>query len=415
MGSPDSTSARFVRMCLLFALVIYGFGFWVNRALAFTDFRVLHLGGRLVNDGKAETAYDPDAFLAEAANDQYLADTARELDVFISPPPFALFIRPFAALPSQTALMLWMAVGVIGIFAAVRLLRLPWWSAIAALIMPFGIANIHHAQTGFLAIVWVAAIHRLSVDDRPVAAGLVAGLAVLKPTLLLGVAVWWLLDWRRWYPALAAALAVGSSIVALTVIGGFEQWRLFFGALDARSALEQEVIANQPTLAEVVNRAVGTEIGSHPISLLAYVGLGTIAMFFALRRWRQNTAALSGFAMLLSILISPHLLIYDTGLLLVPFAVLFSAGVAVVTIERMTMIYVTTSLMTILSVGWLSSLNGWTVPGTLGVVLITGLWIRAIDRTAMNAPGVNGTVDTPHDGELVEPGATEGGQASLAA
>ena len=408
MGSADSTSARVLRMCLLFALVIYGFGFWVNRALAFTDFRVLHLAGRLLNDGKAETAYDPAAFLAEAANDPYLAETARELDVFISPPPFGLFIRPFALLPSQAALVVWLAVGVLGIVGAVRLLRLPWWSSIVALIMPFGIANIYHAQTGFLAVLWVAAIHRLSVDDRPVAAGLVAGLAVLKPTLLLGVALWWLLDWRRWYPALSAALAMGTAIVGATVLAGFEQWRLFFGALDARSALDQDVMANQPTIGEVMNRAFGTDIGSHPIALVAYVTIGALAMFVAMRRWHDNTAALSGFAMLLSVLISPHMLIYDTGVLLVPVAVLFSAGAAIVTIERLTMVYVVTSLTTILSIGWLGTLNGWTIPGTFGVVFLAGLWVRAIDRTSTHADDASGL-------ELVEPGTVDGGQSPLAA
>ena len=382
MGSPDSTSARFVRMCLLFALVIYGFGFWVNRALAFTDFRVLHLAGRLVNDGRAEVAYDPSAFLSEAANDPYLSETARELDVFISPPPFALAIRPFAWLPSQVALGLWMAIGVVAVFAAMRLVRLPWWSAIPALAMPFGIANIYHAQTGFLAVLWVAAIHRLNVDDRPAAAGAIAGLAVLKPTLLLGVAVWWLLDWRRWYPALGSALAVGTAIVAATVLGGFEQWRLFLGALDARAALDQEVIANQPTIAEAVNRAFGTQIGSHPIALIGYVAIGAVAMFFALRRWRDNTAVLSGFAMLLSVLISPHLLIYDTGILIVPLAVLITMGVRATTIERVTGIYIVSSLMTILSIGWLGDLNGWTVPGTIGLIMIAAVWARAVDSAA---------------------------------
>ncbi len=409
MGSPDSTSARVLRMCLLFGLLVYGFGFWVNRALAFTDFRVLHLAGRLVNDGRAETAYDPTAFLSEASADPYLAETARELDVFISPPPFALFIRPFALLPSQTALALWLALGVLGVVGAVRVLRLPWWSAIVALIMPFGIANIYHAQTGFLAVLWVAAIHRLSVDDRPVAAGIVAGLAVLKPTLLLGVAVWWLLDWRRWYPALSAALAMGTAIVAATVVGGFEQWRLFFGALDARAALEQEVIANQPTLAEVVNRAVGTDIGSHPIALIVYVAIGALAMFVAIRRWHDNTAALSGFAMLLSVLISPHMLIYDTGVLLVPVAVLFSAGAAIVTIERLTMVYVVTSLMTILSIGWLGTLNDWTIPGTFGVVAVAGLWVRAMAQLSIRAD------NAPSNGDVVIEHNVDDGQSPLAA
>lgn len=383
MSATDSLKGRFIRIALIVSTLIYGFGFWVNRDRAFTDFRVLHLGSDLIAAGRANEAYDAATFSALAADHPQLGASARELDVFISPPPFAIAMRPLSVLSSNDALLLWMALGVLGLVGAVRLLRLPWWSSIIALVaLPFGVANIYHAQTGFLAVLWVAAIHRLSVDDRPVAAGVVAGLAVLKPTLLLGVALWWLLDWRRWYPALLSAFGVGSAIVLATVVGGFEQWRLFFDALAFRASLDQEVVTNQPTIGEAVSRVAGTGIGAHPLAQLMYVAVGGVAMLVALRRWRGDTAVLSGFAMLVSILISPHMLIYDTGLVIVPAAVLLTRGIAVDAMERWTLIYTFSSLITIMSIGWLQVLNDWVMPGTVGVIMLSVMWAKLIDADA---------------------------------
>ena len=395
MESSESTGTRFARVMLLFALVVYGFGFWVNRARAFTDFRVLHLGGRLVNEGRADVAYDSVAFAEEQALDPLLAETAGELDVFISAPPFALAIRPLSLLESQLALGVFMALGVFALIAAVKLLRLPWWSTIVALVMPFGIAQIYHAQTGFLAIVWAAAIHRLAVDDRRIAAGAVAGLAVLKPTLLLGVAIWWLLDWRRWNRALGSAFAVGTSIAAVTLIDGFEQWRLFLTALSGYGVDEQTIAFNQPTLIELVSRVAGTNVGTHPLTLLVVLALGGAAMRAAIRRWSGDTAALSGLAMIVSVLVSPHLLIYDTGLLLISAAVLVNRNVDLRSIERITHIYVWTSLITIMSIGWLETLNSRTMPATIGLLAITMLWVRTVDSSIRSQPG-HGDVSTLH-------------------
>lgn len=166
MPVADSLGARLIRIFMLLCGLIYAYGFWVNRSLAFTDFRVLHLGAGLINDGRTDEAYDADAFTAAAAAHPELGSTARELDVFISTPPFAMAMQPFAWLSSNTALVVWMVLGVAAVFAAVKVLRLPAWAGLIALVMPLGVANIYHAQTGFLALLWAAVIHRLCVDGK---------------------------------------------------------------------------------------------------------------------------------------------------------------------------------------------------------------------------------------------------------
>lgn len=394
MPVADSLGTRLIRIFMLLCGLIYAYGFWVNRSLAFTDFRVLHLGAGLINDGRTDEAYDADAFTAAAAAHPELGSTARELDVFISTPPFAMAMQPFAWLSSNTALVVWMVLGVAAVFAAVKVLRLPAWAGLIALVMPLGVANIYHAQTGFLALLWAAVIHRLCVDGKTVPAGLVAGLAVLKPTLLLGVALWWLLDWRRWYLALLSAFAVGTALMIPTVIGGLDWWRSFFGALDQRAELDLEVVANQPTLAELVNRLVGVDVGSHPVALVIYVLVGAAVMHLALRRWPDRVELLSGAAVIISVLISPHLLIYDTPLVVVPFAVAVRAGVSLNTLEQLAAVYIVSSLMTIVSFSPFGTINAYVVPGTIGMLIAGVVWFQALDSSHDDIDGL--TPDITH-------------------
>ena len=374
----DVLRARLIHIAIAVSLGIHAFGFWVNRDRAFTDFRVLHLGGRLLNAGRGAEAYDPDRFLEIASTDPELAQSVRELDVFISIPTFAWLIRPFALLPSNVALVLWLTLSALALVGAVKLLRLPWWTSLIALVMPFGVGHIYHAQTGFFALLWAAAIHRLCVDDRKLEAGALAGLAVLKPTLLLGIALWWLVDWRRWWGSLAAAAAVGTALVVPTVIAGFDHWRNFLDALSKRAALDQEVIANQPTIGEAISRTFGTDIGGGWPAILGVLAAGLIVMFFVRRRWPERTDILAGFAIALSVVVSPHHLLYDNAILLIPFAVAAHAQTSRRSLEGMVALYGTTSLLMIWAPGRLADLTKWTAPSTLGLLAAGALWLHSL-------------------------------------
>ena len=122
-------------------------------------------------------------------------------------------MRPLSALSFNVAIVVWMVLGLASLVLAVRLLDLPLWVAPIAACMPFGISNLYHGQTGFFAVLLAATVHRLCVSDKKVWAGVVAGVVIIKPTLLLGVALWWLLDWKRWYPAMLAAVPSAGVLV----------------------------------------------------------------------------------------------------------------------------------------------------------------------------------------------------------
>jgi len=379
--------ARMVRIVIALSVAMYLMALWVNRGKAFRDFTVLHYGAGLVGDDRAAVAYDSESFIAEAATRPELADSIGGVDVFLSTPTFALAMRPIAALPLNVAIATWIALGVLAVFAAVRLLRLPAWAGLIAMLVPFGLANNYHAQTGFMALIWAAGIHRLVLEDKIVPAGLLAGLAVLKPPLLLGVAIWWLLDWRRWYPALLSAAAVGTAIVAPTVMGGFETWRLFLEANSARADLGLQVVANQPTISELVNRLSDTATSVHPVAILAYLAVGAVIMREVLRRWPDRRDVISGSAMIVSMLISPHLLVYDTSFVLIAFAVAVHAGVSTNRRELLIAIYVVAGLMSLLSSEPFGTINEYVSPATIGMMIAGAAWLSFVtdDRTATAA------------------------------
>ena len=386
-----------VTVVTVLAASLCGMILWRDRANSFGDFSIFHLGSRLVRDGRAADAYDPEGFNRAWAQDPDLLGEPGELAVFISTPPFALAMRPLTYLSVDAAALVWLALGLVAFVVAIRLLGLPWWVNIIGLLSPIGLFNLKIAQTGYFALLWAAILYRLCAQDRYVAAGVVAGLAVLKPTLLLGIALWWILDWRTWHKALLAAAATGTAIVLSTLIAGIDQWRSFLDALGALGALEGEVQFAQPTILEAVTRAFGDDVSGHPLALASYVVIGLLLMRTAIRRWPSQHGVLAGAAIIVSILISPHLLIYDTTMLLVPFAIAVHHGVSTERLQLLVGITFVTAVLTVVWIAPLAPIQEWTSLATLGLIAVSALWSRWLGEPL-----------TPITNEIVRPSLVDG-------
>jgi len=79
-----------------------------------------------------------------------------------------------------------------------------------------------------------------------------------------------------------------------------------------------------------------------------------------------------------TILASPHMSDYDSGLILVPLAVAISVGVRTDRTEVLVGIYTMSSLLTIMSLGPFASINNRIAPGAVGMLVLCGLWLRII-------------------------------------
>ena len=162
--------------------------------------------------------------------------------------------------------------------------------------------------------------------ERRWLAGLVCSLVLYKPQLALGVGFLWLLEWRRDWKALAG-LAVGGALLA----------GLSFGLLPESSRLYMELsrkvlpsIARQegfPLWHAHTPRAFwlllmpGIPAMSEALALLS-TGTGIVVFILFWRKMRGEPALLFAGAICLTLWVTPHAMIYDWTILLIP-AVLF--------------------------------------------------------------------------------------------
>jgi glycosyl transferase family 87 len=143
---------------------------------------------------------------------------------FVSPPPFAWMVLPLSVFGAAGATYLWLALSLSALVAA-------WWLA-APGVMPFRVLWLLGALAWYpllyglslaqpdLVILGLAAIAwRLAEANRPYVAGVVLGLSVIKPQLLLIMPLVLLAAGRWKIVAAWAATALVLAAASLAVIG----------------------------------------------------------------------------------------------------------------------------------------------------------------------------------------------------
>jgi hypothetical protein len=148
---------------------------------------------------------------------------------FMYPPTFIALIAPLALFPYLLSWLLWLGVTALPYLAAMRSILpgpLAWPVALAA---PPVFYNLKYGQTGFLSAGLIGlGLHLLW--RRPLWAGLLIGLASVKPNLgvLIPLA---LLAGGHWRAFAAATLTVLAGIGASLLAYGAEPWFAFIGTL----------------------------------------------------------------------------------------------------------------------------------------------------------------------------------------
>jgi len=196
-----------------------------------------------------------------------------------------------------------------------------WWFGWALTWFPV-FASISFGQNSLLSLGILSLTYFLWYRDRRWLAGLVCSLVLYKPQLALGVGFLWILEWRRDWQALLG-LAFGGALLAglsfglmpeaskvymnlshnwlpgILRQGGFPIWqahtpRAFFLLL----------MPGQPSLGEA-------------LALLSTV-MGIVVYLFYWRRLRCEPALLFAGAICLTLWITPHAMIYDWTIFLIP-------------------------------------------------------------------------------------------------
>ena len=187
------------------------------------DFANVYTSGNLMLEGRLDILYDLKSY--SAYQDALFQGGLRNHN-YSYPPPTLLYTWAFGLLPYPLALVSWLLLTG-GAFAAaarpyLRDAGLPSWLALVA---PATLLNVWAGHYGLLiGALWLGAFHLL--PRRPVVAGILIGLMLVKPHLAVLAPL--ILARRGEWKAFAAAGATAAALVAVSaLVFGPELWRTY--------------------------------------------------------------------------------------------------------------------------------------------------------------------------------------------
>ena len=289
------------------------------------DFSQFYAAGITVREGNSELLYDIE-YQYELEKD-ILGPPFAGFHAFLTPPFHAWIYVPFTYLPYELAVAAWSVVGLIGLWFALRMARLdprrvmPW----ALTFFPV-FAAISFGQQTLLSMVILAGTYALWRNRRLVLAGLTLSLILYKPQLALGLLVLWGLEWRRDWRALAGFAAGGASLAAFCFLAMPEASRAYIGF--SRDVLPELMTFSNPSVWHMHTLRSFFELllGLGPLATGLAVGTGlaaTAAFIVFWRAYRDRPSMLFAGAMVLTFLITPHALVYEWAILVLPAGILW--------------------------------------------------------------------------------------------
>ncbi len=291
-----------------------------------TDYLQFYAAGTTLRIGESARLYD-------IAYQSWLEQTLigpqlQAYHAFITPPFLAWLFVPLSILPYLASFIVWsvlslgmlrLGMGWLGASPGRRfgwaLTWLPVFSAIS-----FG-------QNSLLSFFLLALVYFLWLKGYRWSAGLICSLLMYKPQLVLGVGLLWLLEWRRDWRSLAGLTAGSAILVALcfallpeasrayldfswTVLPDLPNWKEFpLWHLHTIRGFGRLLLPGLPALAD-------------GLTFLANL-VGVAGFVLLWRRLRGDLSLLFAAAVILSVWITPHAMIYDWAILLIPAVLLW--------------------------------------------------------------------------------------------
>jgi len=291
------------------------------------DYLAHWTGGRLVLDGQLADLYDQRTqFEVQVA----AVGQTSKLAWFVSPPFVGLLFAPLAALPYLASAAAWTMTSIAMLLAALKLARplapnIPeaqWRMIMLVCFASQPVLELLGAgqDSAFSLLVWVAGT-RLILARRDVLAGVVFALGLCKPQLFVLVPVVLLAQrrYRSFAAWLSTALALAFISIKMVGVDGVRNWL----ALPFQDAYREAVQVGQawkmqglPSFVTALMPPGLSQIGE----VVGYLAAGLVLVLFltACRHWptSRGDVGLWAFAALTTVLLSPHLVVYDFVLLL---------------------------------------------------------------------------------------------------
>jgi hypothetical protein len=330
------TSRRMKRWALPFALawsVLLAFDVSQHLRPGLVDARGEPLGRdfvnwwaapRLIEEGNVADVWSPTRL---TAFERDLTAPNAEAKFYSYPPPGLLLTWPLSRLPHLVAWAVW-TFGGLGVLAAMLARPLgSRWAVIAVLATPAVFLNARVGQNGAVTAALMAGALSL-VDRRPVVAGAMLGLFVVKPQLALLAPVA-LIAGRRWRALAAAGATAAALVLASGLALGWGAWAAYRNALPIQfglMALQTDIWRSMPTVF-----AAARQLGLAPAAAwVLQAGSTGLAASVVAQAWRAPAPAPLRAAVFVvaTFLATPYALNYDTVSLLFAAVWLWDLGVA---------------------------------------------------------------------------------------
>lgn len=288
------------------------------------DYAIFHTAGRILQDGDESDLYEASEFRAALAV-TIGEDDEHPTSLFVNPPVFAALFMPVADLPYRIGLAMWSGIGIGALVTGIWLLgmRKLGFAVAAALLFYPVFVGFRLGQNSFISFMLFAASFYMLRKGNQVWAGVALGMLVFKPQLALGVALWWTLDWRRYRRAWNTAAATALSVLAV----GWLMWpdatnAYFTGLSELVGVREPEFLRSTfSPQAFFVLLLPGQEALATGLAVAA-AGVGIIWFWSYWKGHRDDLEGLFALAVIVSLWISPRVVVYDWTLLLIPAIIL---------------------------------------------------------------------------------------------
>jgi len=291
-----------------------------------TDYLQFYSAGVTVRQGQSANLYN---FEFQSQLEQTTAGQGlQSFHAFITPPFLAWLYVPFTYLPYSWSFLAWCVLTLLFLWSSIRLVRtkqptktflwsLTWFPIFAAI--SFG-------QNSLLSLLLFSITFWFWRKDRHFYAGMISSLLLFKPQMLLGLGILWLLDWRKSWKSLLGVCLGGAALAGLCFIFFPDASKAYIEL--ARNFLPGMIYQKQFPLWHLDSLRgfwallfPGQEGLGEGLSVLLSV-IGIIGFIFVWRKNRTQKDLLFASAICLTIWITPHAMIYDWSILLIP-AILF--------------------------------------------------------------------------------------------
>jgi hypothetical protein len=322
------------------------------------DYLAHWTGGRLLLNGDLGHLYDPSV---QHGLQNEVIGSSTQLSWFVSPPFAAVLYAPFALLSYPVSAGMWTVASTGLLVAAIVMMRpmlprlgLRHWGLVTLVVAATQpvLELIGSGQDSALSLfLWVLGV-RLLTSNRDRSAGVVFALGLLKPQLFIVAPLVLLLQCR--FRALGAwvVTASGLGLVSLALVGpsGIHTWlslpftRLYQVQVQEGQAWKMEGLPSLVTSLAPPAMAATAQVTGLIVAVL-------VAAAFALEVRRSRGASIQAvwaFAAITTVVVSPHLVIYDLVLALPAFLYL---------LERHNQRVTRLSLLLLFGITWTTALR----------------------------------------------------------